>query len=48
MTPTTGATNRALDKQSELIYNLIIFDEFLLELSATLVEQELHQIQLFD
>ena len=34
-------TTGNLDKQTELIYNCILFDEFLMELSAILLEQSI-------
>ncbi len=31
----------SMDRMNELVYNLIIFDEFLLEMSAILIEQSI-------
>lgn len=31
----------SMDKLNELVYNLIIFDEFLMEMSAILIEQSI-------
>ena len=36
------------NKQNELIYNLIIFDEFLMEISAILIEQSIDDDFFYD
>jgi len=42
--PTQSTTDPASDKLNELIYNLILLDEFFMELSAVLLEQSLEQV----